>query len=135
MTTQEYRGEGQVEGAGWIAFAAMMLGLAGTWKLIEGLLAVGGSRVYVADTLFVFSDLNTWGWIITVLGASQLAAAFWVIRGSELARWFGVAVAFVNSMGQLFFFTAQPWWALAMFAVDLIIIYALVAHGGKQLRA
>jgi hypothetical protein len=135
MTTQDYRaGEGDLAGEGWIAFAAIMLGLAGTWNLLQGLLAVGESRVYVGDSVFVFSDLNTWGWIITILGAVQLVAVLSLVRGGELARWFAVAVAFVNSLAQLFFFPANPWWALTMFAVDLVVIYALVAYGGKQLR-
>ena len=55
-------------GLGWISFAAIMLGLAGLWNVLEGFLAIGKSRVYVNEETFVFSDLNTWGWIILVLG-------------------------------------------------------------------
>jgi hypothetical protein len=146
MTTQDYRLDalksseytgGRSEsapGAGWVAFAAIMLGLAGTWNVLEGILAIGSSRVYVADSTFVFSDLNTWGWIVTVLGATQLIAAFAVSGGSELARWFGIAAAFVNAMGQLFFLSAYPLWAVTMFAIDVIIIYALTVYGGRRLK-
>jgi hypothetical protein len=140
MTTQDYSAgvpfdvEREGRGAGWIAFAAVMLGLAGTWNVMQGLLAVGESRVYVADSVFVFSDLNTWGWIVAILGVVQLLAAFAIVSGSEFGRWFGVAAAFVNSMAQLYFLPAYPLWALTMFAVDLLIIYALVVYGGKQLR-
>ena len=129
--TDDYAGDA---GVGWIGFAAVMLGLAGTWNLIDGLLAVGTSRVYVGHQTFVFSDLNTWGWIITILGVTQLLAAFAIVRGSQFGRWFGVAVAAVNSIGQLFFVPAYPLWSLAMFAVDLIIIYALVVYGGSRVR-
>lgn len=136
MTTREYfrAGEGDVAGTGLIAFGAIMLGLAGLWNLLEGLFAIGGSRVYVGETVFVFSDLKTWGWIMTVLGVLQLVAALAVVGGSELARWFAVAVVSINILGQLFFFPANPWWALVMFMVDVVIIYALVAYGGKRLR-
>jgi hypothetical protein len=124
----------ETRGAGWVGFAALMLALAGMWNVLEGILAIGESRVYVMDSTFVFSDLNTWGWIVTILGAIQLIAAFTVLSGSELGRWFGIGAAFLNSMGQLFFLPAYPLWAITMFAVDMIIIYALAVYGGKRLR-
>jgi hypothetical protein len=122
-------------GSGWVDFAAIMLGLAGIWNVLSGILAIADSRVYVGDETFVFSDLNTWGWIILILGVLQLIAAFAVVRGSELARWFGVAAAGLNAIGQLYFLPAYPLWSMAIFAVDILIIYGLSAYGGKQLKA
>ena len=122
------------EGAGWIIFAASLLGLAGAWNVIQGILAIGDSRVYVGESTFVFSNLNTWGWIVLVLGVLQLLAAFAIVGGSEWARWFGIACAGVNALGQLLFLPAYPFWALAMFAIDILIIYALAVYGGKKLR-
>jgi hypothetical protein len=121
-------------GAGLIGFAVILLGLAGSFNVIQGLLAIGDSRVYVADTTFVFSDLNSWGWIILLLGVIQLGAAFTILQGSEFGRWLGVGAASLNILGQLFFMPAYPFWSLTMFAIDLLIIYALVAYAGKQLR-
>jgi hypothetical protein len=138
MATQGYPGERvsgyEVEGGGWIVFAASLLGLAGLWNVIQGILAIGDSRVYVGETTFVFSDLNTWGWIILVLGVAQLLAAFAIVGGSEFARWFGIACAGVNAIGQLFFISAYPFWAIAIFALDILIIYALAVYGGSRLR-
>ena len=124
------------EGTGWVAFAAILLGLAGTWNVLEGLLAIGKSRVYdgVAESSLVFGDLKTWGWIVAVLGVLQLVAAFTVVNGSRLAQWFGVASAFVNSIGQLYFLPAYPFWALTMVAIDIVIIYALATYAGAPLR-
>lgn len=123
------------EGSGWIDFAVIMLALAGIWNVLNGLLAIGDSRVYVGDETFVFSDLNTWGWIILILGALLLLAVFAVVRGSEAARWFGVGVAGLNAIGQLYFLPAFPLWSMAIFAVDILIIYGLCAYGGKRLNA
>jgi hypothetical protein len=137
MATSGYAGATPYDttvGAGWIVFAASMLGLAGTWNTIQGILAIGDSRVYVGETTFVFSDLNTWGWIILVLGVAQLLAAFAIVSGSEFARWFGIACAAVNAIGQLFFISAFPFWAIAIFALDILIIYALAVYGGSRLR-
>jgi hypothetical protein len=123
-----------VRGGGWITFAAVMLGLGGTFAVLEGILAIANSRVYTNHQTFVFSNLNTWGWIVLLLGAGMLLAAFGLFSGSELARWFGVAVASINAIGQLYYIPAYPFWSLAMFTVDLLIIYGLVAYGGRQLR-
>ena len=123
-----------VGGGGWITFAAVMLGLGGTFAVLEGILAIANSRVYTAHQTFVFSNLNTWGWIVLLLGAGMLLAAFGLFSGSELARWFGVAVASVNAIGQLFYFSAYPFWSLTMFTIDLLIIYGLVAYAGHKLR-
>jgi hypothetical protein len=126
---------GDRPGIGWVTFAAVMLGLSGLWNFIEGIAAISNAHVYVANANYVFSDLNTWGWIVLVLGALQGFAAFAVLTGSEIGRWFGVAVAGVNAIGQLMFLPAYPLWALAMFSVDMLIIYGLAVYGGKRLRA
>ena len=123
-----------IPGTGLLGFAALMLGLGGAWNVIEGLLAIGDSRVYVGETTFVFSDLNSWGWIMLLLGTGMLLASLAILAGSELGRWFGIAVALLNALGQLFFMTAYPLWAITMLAIDILIVYALAMYGGKRLR-
>jgi hypothetical protein len=123
-----------IPGTGLVGFAALMLGLGGAWNVVEGILAIGDSRVFVGETTFVFSDLNTWGWIMLLLGTGMLLASFSLLSGSELGRWFGIAVATLNAFGQMFFMTAYPLWAITMLAIDIVIIYALAVYGGKRLR-
>jgi hypothetical protein len=127
--------EDEPAGTGWIVFASVMLGLVAMWNFFEGIAAIAGAHVYVANTSYVFSDLNTWGWIVLILGVLQGIAALALMTGSELARWFGIAVAGVNSIGQLAFVPAYPVWGLSMFAVDVFIIYGLAVYGGKRLRS
>jgi hypothetical protein len=137
MATEPYAGAepyDTTEGAGWIIFAVSLLGLAGAWNVIQGILAIADSRVYVGESTFVFSDLNTWGWIVLLLGVAQLLAAFAIVGGSEFGRWFGIACAGVNAIGQLMFLPAYPFWALAIFAIDILIIFALAVYGGRKLR-
>jgi hypothetical protein len=122
-------------GSGWVLFAGLMLAFAGIWNTLNGLLAIGKSKVFVADAKYIFSDLRTWGWIILLLGILQLAAAFMLSAGSEYARWFGIGSAGLNAIGQLYYLPAQPLWALALFAVDILIIYGLAMYGGKRLLA
>jgi hypothetical protein len=128
-------GEYDVAGGGWITFAAVMLGLAGTFNVIDGIVALSKSSFFTANATYVFSNLHTWGWIVLILGVLQLLAAFSLFGGSELARWFGIVVAGINAIGQLMFIPAVPFWSLAMFSIDVLIIYGLVAYAGKRLRA
>jgi hypothetical protein len=119
-------------GAGWVGFSAIMLGLVGVWNILEGIMAIAKSRVYVGDEQFVFSDLQTWGWIVLILGILVLIAAFGVGAGNPWARWFGIFAASLNAIGQLFYMDANPWWGIAMFAVDVLIVYGLVVYGGQR---
>ena len=121
-------------GAGLLMFAVAMMALAGTWAIIEGIAAIADSKIFVANSVFVFSNLNTWGWIVLGLGALMLLAAFTVLAGSQFARWFGIFAAGLNGIGQLFFIQAYPLWSMAMFAADIIIIYALAVYAGPKLK-
>jgi hypothetical protein len=134
-TSSEYRSDSYIDyapGSGWIVFAASMLGIVGVWNAIEGLLAIGKSHVFTPTTTFVFSDLRTWGWILLIVGIVQVLAAFSLMQGSQWARWFGIAVAAVNSIVQLGWVQSNPFWGLSMFAVDVLIIWALAVYGGRQ---
>jgi hypothetical protein len=122
------------EGLGWVLFSAITLGFVGVWGIIEGILALSSSKVFVASAVFVFSGLHTWGWIVLVLGVLCVMASLSLMAGSELARWFGIAVAGVNALGQLMVVNSNPWWSMAIFAIDFLIIYGLAAYGGARLR-
>ena len=133
-TTGNYGDAYDTTGSGWITYASLMLGLAGAFNVIDGIVAVSRSKFYVAGATYVVSDLNTWGWIIMVAGALEVAAAIYVTSGSEMARWFGVAAASVNGLAQLMFLPSYPLWSIAAFTMDMLIVYALVVYGGARLK-
>ena len=80
----------------------------------------------------MFSDLRTWAWITLILGAVSILAAFGIVSGAQWARWFGIVIAAINAIGQLAWIQAYPWWSLAIFTIDILIIYALTVYGGKE---
>ena len=120
------------EGSGWVTFAGTMLAVVGTLNIIYGIGAIDDSRVYVGDATYVFGDLNTWGWFLLIVGAVQILTAFGIWSGNELARWVGVAIAAVNAMIQMLFIPAFPFLAMSLFALDILVIYGLIAHGGRR---
>jgi hypothetical protein len=121
------------EAIGWTDFASLMLGIAGVWNIISGILAIRDSKVFTENASFVFSNLNTWGWIILLLGVLLVFAAVSVNRGGQTGRWIGIVAASINAIGQLSFVSIHPFWGITMFAVDIFIIYALVVYGGRKL--
>jgi hypothetical protein len=122
-------------GSGWLVFAAIILAIAGVLNIIYGIAAIGDSRFFVSDTEFILSGLNTWGWVTLILGALQLLACFSVYRGGQFGRWFGIIGAGLSAIVALLSIPAYPFWSLAIFAVDLMIIYGLAVYGGRGHRA
>ena len=121
-----------VEGSGWVLFAGIMIMMVGVLNIIWGIAAIDRSSFFVQDTQYIFSDLRTWGWIILVLGGLQFAAAFSIWAGGSIGRWFGIAAATVNAIAALLSIPAYPFWSLAIFAIDILVIYGLAAYGGDR---
>jgi hypothetical protein len=122
-----------IRGEDWVVVGCAILSFAGILNVIDGALAIGGSRVYADDAVYVVSDLRTWGWVVLVLGVALIAAAGGVLRGSEFWRWFGVAAACINALAQLLFAQSYPLWSVATFGLDVLVVYALSAHTGRNL--
>ena len=80
----------------------------------------------------MFSDLRTWGWIMLIVGVLLIIAAMGVFSGSGFARWFGIFAAALLAIDQFMFAQAYPFWSLLMFALAVLVIYALAAYGGKR---
>jgi magnesium-transporting ATPase (P-type) len=117
------------DGTGWMLFAAVMLAIIATFNFIDGVAAVSNSKFYVANAEFVFSNLNTWGWILIALSVIQAVVVTGIVLEWRGFRWGGVAIAGLNSIVQLLFMPAYPLWGLSLFALNVLVIYALVAYG------
>jgi len=66
------------------------------------------------------------------IAALQLAAAFSVWNGNKFGVWFGIGMAGLNAIGALMSIPAYPFWSLAVFAVDILVIYGLAVYGGQR---
>jgi hypothetical protein len=121
-----------VRGSGWVLFAGIMILMVGALNIVWGVAAIDSSRFFVQDTRFILSGLNTWGWIILIIGALQVAAALSIWAGGSFGRWFGITVATFNAIGALLAMPAYPSWSLAIFAVDVLVIYGLATYGGDR---
>ena len=121
-----------IQGAGWVMFAGIMILIVAVLNIIYGFAAIDNSKFFVEDTKFILSDLNTWGWIILIIGVLQLFAAFSIWAGGEYGRWIGLITASISAIGALLSIPGYPFWSLAIFAMDILIIYGLAAYGGQR---
>ena len=125
----------RLEGAGWLTFAGIMILIVGILNLIWGIAAIDSASFFVEDQRFIISDLSTWGWIIAIVGVVQIFAAFSIWSGGSFGKWIGLIAASFSAVGALLSIPAYPFWSLAIFAVDVLIIYGLSAYGGRQSRS
>lgn len=117
------------ERSGWVTFAGVLLLIGGALNVIWGIAAIGNSNFFVDDARYVISDLNTWGWVALGVGVIQLLAAGSLWNGGLFGRVVAIAAASLSAIGALLSIPAYPFWSLAVFALDILIIYQVSAHG------
>ena len=120
--------------SGWVTFAGVMLLLVGTLNVIYGIAAIGDSSFFVNDTRYIFGNLNTWGWITLIIGVLQLFAAFSLWSGGLYGRIVGIGVSSLSALAALLSIPAYPFWSLAIFALDVVIIYQIALRGTEGRR-
>ena len=121
---------------GWVVFGAMMLLLLGAFHVLVGLVAVFRDQVFVAgrNQMPVDMDYGTWGGIHLVVGAIALVVGAAVLRGQLWARLLAAWFAFLSAMVNLAFLPAYPLWSALMIGLDVVVIWAVVVHGGELRR-
>jgi len=125
-------GERQPSGwaAGWISFAAAMLGLIGFFEFFAGVAGVTNDELYLRSPDWIFQfDAATWGWIHIALSIVLMLSAIGLMVGNVLARSVGVVVAMISAVTNFAFLPTYPVWAVVMIAVNICVIWALTIHG------
>lgn len=127
-TTPAYE---ETAGDGWVLFAGIMLSIVGTLNVVYGIAAIDNSTFYAANAEYVITDLQTFGWFLLGIGTIQFVAAFGIWARSGWARWVGIISAGVNSILQMFLISGFPLLSVTLFAIDVLVIYGLLAYGKR----
>jgi hypothetical protein len=120
--------------SGWVTFAGVMLLIAGVLNVIYGIAAIGDSKFFINDSKYILSNLNTWGWITLIIGVIQLFAAFSLWSGNLYGRIIGIGAAGLSAIAALLSIPAYPFWSLAIFAIDIVIIHQIATRGTEGRR-
>ena len=102
--------------------------------MIYGIAAIGNSSFFINDTQYILSGLKTWGWVALVLGVLQLIAAFSLWGGGLYGRIIGISAAGLSAIDALLSIPAYPFWSLAIFALDIVIIHQIATRGTEGRR-
>ena len=119
-------------GAGLVTFAVVMLTVLGFFNVLDGIVAIARSHVFIANAHYVVGDLRAWGWTVLIVGILELCAAGGIAVGNQLARWFAVVMVGLNALAQMLFLPAYPFWSLTIIAVDVVVLYGLCVYGGHR---
>ena len=119
--------------AGWAVFAGVMLVVAGAFQAIDGLVALFRDQVYVVrpNGLVVNVDYTAWGWVHLLLGIVLVAAGAAIFSGRVWGRTLGVIAAIISAVLNVAYMASYPVWSTVIIAIDVLVIYALIAHGGE----
>ena len=128
--------EGRTGWTGWITFAGVIMIIGGSLNLFYGIVAaVNDEWVVWTNQGDLYLDISQWGWVHIILGAVVLLSGIGVFSGNILARTVGVIVASVSLVANFFFLPAYPLWAITVIVLDVLVIWALTAHGSEMREA
>jgi len=114
-------------------FAATLLLIVGTLNIIYGIGALDDANIFVNDKRYIFTNLNTLGWVLIILGAIQLAGGFSLMAGNTYGRVIGIIAGSVGAIGALLSIGGSyPWWSLAIFALCVYVVHGIMVFGEEE---
>jgi len=122
-----------MRGTGRVVFAATLLLIAGVLNIIYGFGALDDANVFVNDQRFIFTNLNTMGWVLIVLGVLQLTGGLSLMSGNTYGRVIAIIAGTLGAIGALLSVGgAYPWWSLAIFALCVYVVYGVMVYGEDE---
>jgi len=113
----------------WALFAGVILILNGCFGVMYGLAALLNDKVVtVGGQGVMLWDFTTWGWITLIIGAAMGLTGLGLLAGIGIARWLGVIFASLSAIAQFGVASAFPLWSILVIAIDVLVIYNLIAH-------
>jgi hypothetical protein len=119
-----------MRGTGRALLAATLLVIAGTLNIIYGIGALDDANIFVNDKRYIFTNLNTMGWVLIILGVIQLAGGFSLMAGNTYGRVIGIIGAGLGAIAALLSIGGNyPWWSLAIFFLCVYILHGIFIYG------
>lgn len=114
---------------GLVTFAAIMLFLLGGFEVIWAIVQFSNAAWIAGATYGSFGGyLWLWGILDLLFAAVAFYAGYDVLRGGSFGQVVGTLIASLSAIRWFFYIPAAPWMAAVIIAIDLLVIYGLVAH-------
>ena len=122
-----------MRGAGRVLFAGILLLIASTLNIIYGIGALDEANIFVNDKRYIFTDLNTLGWVLILLGIIQLTGGLSLMVGNTYGRVIGIIGAGLGAIGALLSIGgAYPWWSLGIFVLCIYVLHGIFVFGDDE---
>ena len=129
-------GNGRMRGTGRAAFAATLLIIVGVLNVIYGIGALDSASIFVGEQRFIFTNLNTMGWVMIVLGIIQLTAGLSLFAGNTYGRVIGIVAGSLGAIDALLSIGGNyPWWSLGIFFLCVYIVHGIYIYGEDERAA
>jgi len=130
----QMRGGAESEPGGWatglIYFASSVLVIVGVFHALAGLTAILDDSFYQVPRSYALeTNVTTWGWVHLIGGFVFVGAGFFLLSGNLLARIIAVLAAMVSAGASFWSIPYYPVWNILILALDIAVIWAVVAHG------
>ncbi|MBO3739227.1 DUF7144 family membrane protein [Actinoplanes flavus] len=121
---------------GLLVFGGVMLLALGVFQLMEGFTALlhGEAYLVTAEGMLIEPNPQAWGWTHLLLGLVSGAAGVGILFGQTWARVVGVLFTAAGALVHFLFLATAPVWCTILIALEVLVIYALCAHGGDIRR-
>ena len=113
--------------SGWVTFSGALIAILGGFNLIWGYSALEKQELF-NEAALVYSNLEFWGWFFIIVGALQILTAVLVFMRNSWGALFALMGAGVSAIIAFFALLANADWALAILALDVIVLWSVLAH-------
>jgi hypothetical protein len=122
--------------AGWVAFAGGLLLMLGTLNLVYGFFGLFEDEVLIAsEGQLILVDLTAWAVLTLIFGAVQILTGVGLFMANAVARVVAIILAILHAVAQLTAFSAYPFWATLMIAMDIVLLFALTVRWPQAVAA
>ncbi len=122
--------------SGWITFAGVAALIAGGYNALSGIGALADDDTIAAQASEVLYgvDLTAWGWFWLLVGVLQLITGVLILQRNSWGLGLGVGIASLSAFLTVFVMFVFPLWAIAVLALDFLILYGLLTHSDEFSR-
>lgn len=119
---------------GWIVFAGTLMAILGVFHMFEGLIALFRHTFIAFPTqgLTIQVTYLGWGWLQLIAGALVFLAGLGLFTARMWARTVAVILVAISALINFAWATSFPIWSLTLLALDIFVLYAIIAHGGEM---
>jgi hypothetical protein len=122
-----------MRGAGRVGFAAVLLLIVGTLNIIYGIGALDDANIFTNDKRYIFTNLNTMGWVLIIVGLVQLTGGFSLMAGNTWGRVVGITAGSLGAITALLSIGgAYPWWSLGIFFLSIYVVHGIFVYGEDE---